>query len=311
MKLFGAFLRLIRWPNLLFIALTQILFVYCILLPLFNQEGTVPNIRGWHFILLCFSSILIAAAGYIINDYFDLNIDRINKPDKLIVEKIIQRRWAIILHLLLSSIGILIGFYLDITTGIAFLGLANTCCVVLLFVYSISLKKKILLGNILISLLTAWVILVIFWCEGNHYLHTESVVVTEKFTRLTFLYAGFAFIISLIREVVKDMEDIEGDRRYGCYTLPIAWGVNVSKLFASVWIIVLIAILVIVQFYVLQFGWWASAFYCMILIIIPLLWVFKKLLSANSMKDFHELSSVIKIIMFTGIISMVFFKLYQ
>lgn len=280
------------------------------MMPIFSEAEMKPNIHGWDFVLLCLSSIFIAAAGYIINDYFDLNIDRVNKPNKLVVEKIIQRRWTIIWHLLLSTAGIAIGFYLDLTTGIAFLGFTNTCCVALLFAYSISLKRKLLWGNILISLLTAWTILVIFWCEGNHYLFPHHVLNTEKFARLTFLYAAFAFIISLIREVIKDIEDMEGDRRYGCRTLPIAWGINAAKLFAAVWLIVLIALLAIVQFYVLQFNWWFSALYCVLLIIIPLIWIFYKLYQAQSPADFHKLSSAIKFVMLTGILSMIFFRIY-
>jgi 4-hydroxybenzoate polyprenyltransferase len=310
-KLIGAFFRLVRWPNLVFIAVAQFLFVYCIIMPVFAKAGKIPNLHGWNFVLLCISSVLVAAAGYIINDYFDLNIDRINKPQKLIVEKVIQRRWAIRWHWMLSLIGVGIGFYLDFTSGIAFLGATNLLCVLLLFVYSISLKRKLLLGNVLISLLTAWVILVVAWCEGNHLLHEKNVLNTSKIYRFTFLYAGFAFIISLIREVIKDMEDVEGDRSYGCKTMPIVWGLTASKIFVAVWLIVLIATLAIVQFYILQFGWWPPVIYFVATVIFPLLWIFRKLFEAQSPQAFHPLSSIIKVVMFTGILSMLFFKLYQ
>jgi 4-hydroxybenzoate polyprenyltransferase len=257
------------------------------------------------------SSVLIAAAGYIINDYFDLNIDQVNKPDKLIVEKIINRRWVILWHLLLSAIGVLLFLYIDLKTNARFLSIANTGCFLLLFLYSVSLKKKLLIGNVVISLLTAWVILVITWAETSNLLQTIAIgSYTEKITRITFLYAGFAFVISLIREVVKDMEDIEGDRKYGCRTMPIVWGILASKIFVAVWLTVLIAALSIVQFYVLQFKWWWSAVYCIIFIIIPLIFIFMKLYQANTTKDFHQLSTYIKLAMFTGILSMVFFRFY-
>lgn len=311
MKLIGAFFRLVRWPNLVFIAVAQFLFVYSIIMPVFAKAGREPNLQGWNFVLLCLSSVLVAAAGYIINDYFDINIDQVNKPEKLIVEKIIQRRWAIRWHWMLSAIGIGIGFYLDMTTGIKFLGFANLICVLLLFFYSISLKRKLLSGNALISLLTAWVILVVAWCEGNHLLHEKNILNTSKIYRFTFLYAGFAFVISLIREVVKDMEDVEGDRKYDCKTMPIVWGMNASKIFIAVWLSVLVATLVIVQFYVMQFGWWWLAVYFVIAVIFPLLWIFKKLFEAQSPQAFHSLSSLIKMVMFTGILSMIFFKFYQ
>lgn len=295
----------------MFIGIAQILFVYCIMLPIFNKAGIQPNLHGWNFVLLCLSSVLIAAAGYIINDYFDLNIDSVNKPEKLIVEKIIQRRWAIRWHWMLSLAGILIGLYLDMTSGIKYLSLTNLGCAALLFFYSISLKKKLLSGNIIISLLTAWTILVVTFSEGYFMLHEKGILNTSKIYRFTFLYAGFAFVISLIREVVKDMEDVEGDRKYGCKTMPIIWGMNASKVFIAVWLIVLIATVAIVQFYVLQFGWWMVSAYFVFAVIFPLLLVFKKLFEAQSQQDFHKLSSLIKIVMLTGILSMIFFKFYQ
>ena len=165
MKLFYGFERLIRWPNLVFIALTQALFFYCVVQPEFTDAGRVPNLNPPYIWWMILSSVLIGAAGYIINDYFDLNIDRINKPDKLVVERVIKRRWTIVWHLTLSIIGVLIGVYIDWKTNVRFLGLANLGCVLLLFVYSISLKKKLLSGNILISLLTAWTILVITFLQ--------------------------------------------------------------------------------------------------------------------------------------------------
>jgi 4-hydroxybenzoate polyprenyltransferase len=108
MKLLLAFFRLIRWPNLFFIALTQFLFYYCIIIPslpsdyFFQQKALTPNL----FYYLVIASVLIAAAGYIINDYFDINIDQVNKPAKMVVQKIISRHWAILFHLLITLAGI-------------------------------------------------------------------------------------------------------------------------------------------------------------------------------------------------------------
>lgn len=299
-----------RWPNLFFIALTQFLFVYCVIMPLFANAGVKPNVQGLNFILISLSSVLIAAAGYIINDYFDLNIDQVNKPGRLVVDKIIKRRWAIIWHLVLSAAGVAIGFYVDYTTKIWLLGFSNLVCVGLLFIYSISLKKRFLIGNILISLLTSWVIFVIAWCEYGHIIRARHPLDIQKFLRITFLYAGFAFIISLIREVVKDMEDIEGDRRYGCRTMPIVWGINATKVFVAVWLIVLIASLAIVQFYALYLGWWLSTLYGFIFVVAPLIFIFIRLSRSSQQKDYASISSWVKMVMLTGILSMIFFKIY-
>src|SRR5689334_19350354 len=102
MNLVSAFFRLVRWPNLFFIALTQALFYFCIYYPLYHVHNTK------RLVLLILASVFIAAAGYIINDYFDLNIDRINKPGRIVIDKIINRRWAIIWHLLLSFLGVVL-----------------------------------------------------------------------------------------------------------------------------------------------------------------------------------------------------------
>ena len=282
--------------------------MYCVLQPLLAQSNHKPILNPLHFFWLIVSSVLIAAAGYIINDYFDVNIDRINKPKKLIIQKIISRRYAIAWHFFLSVAGIAIGFYLDLTTHVTLLGLSNLICAFLLFIYSVSLKKQLLSGNILISLLTAWTVLVVTWCEAR-FLFSATVSIS-RIIRITVLYAGFAFVISIIREAIKDMEDIEGDFRFGCKTMPIVWGVNASKIYTAVWITILAIALLLLQIYVLQFRWWFTALYCLLFVFIPLIDVFRKLFKARTAADFHKLSSTVKFIMFTGILSMIFFIFY-
>jgi 4-hydroxybenzoate polyprenyltransferase len=318
MKLISAFLRLVRLPNLVMIAVTQVLFYFSII-PLYTGDEVWihSSFQWWHYLLLIISSLLIAAAGNIINDYFDRNIDEINKPEKKIIDKLIKRRWAIVMHIIFSLTAILLGFYVDSQTPVFWLGFSNTICVFLLFAYSISLKKKLLVGNVLISLLTAWVIFVCFLC----YYRTLSCdgceptlewpAILRRFMRISFLYAGFAFVVSLIREVVKDMEDIEGDKKYGCRTIPIAWGIPASKVFVAVWLVVLIGMISVVQVYVLQLGWHWSAAYSVVLIIAPLIWILRKLYQAQVPKDYHQLSTIIKLVMLAGLSSMIFFKIYS
>ncbi len=295
----------------MFIVLTQFLFEYCIYQHIYGYSWNNPA-ETRQFIFLVLASVLIAAAGYIINDYFDLNIDQVNKPDKVVVNVLISRRWVIFWHMILSLLGL---FFTVSALPIAeywYLVLGNLASIILLWFYSTNFKKQLLIGNVLISLLTAWVIGIIFFSKYLLKLNTLLEVDTNKvrFFRLTILYASFAFIISLIREVIKDMEDMEGDRKYGCRTMPILWGLNASKVFVAVWIIVLVSVLVILQFYVLPFGWWQSALYCLLFIIAPLIWILLKLFKAQSAEDFHRLSAVIKLVMFTGILSMLFFRLY-
>ena len=312
MKTIIAFFRLARWSNLVFLALTQWLFIYCIVLPIFNAAHYVPNIHGYLIFCLIISYSFVAGGGYIINDYFDLNIDQINKPEKVMIDRYIGRRWAIILHFLFSFISICIGVYVDFQTDQHILGGANLFNAILVFVYSLSLKKKLLAGNIVIAFLLAWAIVVITCCEINQFLLPirEQIINTQKLLRYTFLYAGFAFIGNIIREVIKDMEDVEGDRKYGCRTMPIAWGMNASKVFVSVWLVMLIGILSILLIYSIHIRWYLFSLYGLLLIVIPLIVVFKKMFAATNAKDYHDISFLMKIVMFTGILSMFFFRIY-
>lgn len=306
MRLIAAFLKMIRLPNLLFIALTQILFQVCIYESLYpdSVSGNAPL----RFAFLILASVLIAAAGYIINDYFDINIDEVNKPERMVVDKIISRRWAILWHFVLSLAGIFFTILAMPLLSKWHLVAANVLCVALLWFYSTNFKKSLLTGNIVISLLTAWTILIVFFSKvditdafGN------SEINQVKFFRLALLYAGFAFIISLIREAIKDMEDMHGDSRYGCKTMPLVWGLNGTKVYVAVWLVVLICLVLIIQVYILQFRWWIPVLYCIFTIILPLSLVLLRLRKSVTQKEFRQLSTIMKLVMLTGILSMVFF----
>ncbi len=258
--------------------------------------------------------MLIAAGGYVINDYFDLNIDRVNKPDKLVIGKIIKRRWAILWHLGFSLAGIILSVILSVRLQNPFPAVFNFVTVILLWFYSTTFKKQLLIGNIIISLLTGWVVLVIYVAVNKLNIYRSN---TPEFAALTriykfaVLYGGFAFIISLVREVIKDMEDIEGDMRYHCKTMPITWGIPASKIFVAVWLIVLTGALAILQIYALQLRWWWSALYSFVTLVVPLLVILKKLFPAKTANNFHELSTMVKLVMLTGILSMLFIKWYS
>jgi 4-hydroxybenzoate polyprenyltransferase len=313
MKLTGAFLKLIRWPNLVFIVLTQFLFYYCIILPSYSYHSIAGAwfLKWPLFWWLSLSSVLIAAAGYIINDYFDLNIDQVNKPENIIIQKFIKRRWAIFWHLTLSFVAIVITFIVSWKIRSFVIGPVNLATVFILLFYSTTFKKKFLIGNIIISLLTAWVVFVLYMSELRFILFTQQEVyhiAMTKIFKLAVLYGGFAFVISLVREVVKDMEDIKGDEKYGCKTMPVVWGIPSSKVFAGVWLIVLIVAVIVLLVYAVFLGWFVAALFALVLIAVPLAMILRKLYSAVTTQQFHSISTLIKLVMLTGIISMVFFK---
>jgi len=291
--------------------LTQLLFQYAVYRVIYAGNTSPGETRS--FYLLLAAGACIAAGGYIINDYFDLDIDQVNKPDRVIVNTIISRRWVILWHLILSIVGMTLSFYAVPLIGYWPVVLGNIASVVLLVIYSTALKKKLLVGNVLISLLTAWVIGVIFLSKidlGEIGRHGPDARFSRLF-RLTVLYMAFAFIISLVREAVKDMEDMEGDRKYGCRTMPIVWGLTAAKVFTGVWLAVLGAAVAIMILYVLQLGWWWSVVYCVVGIFIPLVWICRKLFDARTPAEFHRLSSAIKLVMLAGIVSMIFVSLYH
>ena len=301
------FLRLIRWPNLLFILLAECLFHFCIYKPLYPLSGAEVDFR---FYLMLVSNVFIAAAGYIINDYFDVNIDQINKPTKVVVGAFISRRWVIFWHLILSVFSIYISTIVFPFKTYWHIHLSNLLAILLLWFYSTTFKKNFLVGNIIISVLTAWSIAVVYFSKLTiqEIIHPNiNDIANFKFAKLTLLYSAFAFILTLVREALKDLEDMEGDEKFGCTTLPIKWGLKPSKVYLSVWLIVVIAVLLIIQLVVIPFGWWWSALYCLVFIVTPLVIVLFKLPKSFTSQDFNELSTWVKVAMLFGILSISFF----
>lgn len=310
-----AFFRLIRWPNLLFILATQFLFYNTVLRSCITEipANDFLNARYELFIYLVIASVTIAAAGYIINDYFDLQIDKVNKPDRVLINRYIKRRWAIIWHWVLSGIGLLLSFYVSYKVQSYILGFGNLLCVLLLWVYSTTFKRKVLSGNVIIAALTAWTILTVYFFAGakiigdGSWLHSDYPFDIRKLFKFTLMYAAFAFVLTLIREVVKDLEDMDGDALYQCNTMPIAWGVPAAKVFAGVWIIVLAGALSVILVYAFKTGYRIGAVCGTLAILFPTVMLLLKLKKATTSADYHKLSTLIKFIMLAGILSMLFF----
>jgi 4-hydroxybenzoate polyprenyltransferase len=307
-----SFLRLIRYPNLFFIALTQTLFYFKIVSPLF---GGKPLLSTVDFFLLMTASVAIAAAGYVINDYFDMDIDFINKPERMIIGRNISRRWAMLIHMLLSLTGLFLTAVVSMHLGSLWLLFLNFLSVFLLLLYSSTFKKKLIIGNIIISLLTSWVVISLFvsafkWNDLQD-LNANQLVLSTLY-KFTIAYASFAFVVSLIREVVKDAEDQIGDRQYGCTTMPIKWGQASTKIFLFVWLFVLSAslftILVaqsvsIALYDVFNFKTWIQVFFLVILFI-QLGILVRKLKRASVPVDYSGISRDLKLFMLTGILTM-------
>ncbi|MEC5142602.1 geranylgeranylglycerol-phosphate geranylgeranyltransferase [Chitinophaga sp. 212800010-3] len=312
MKLWAAFFKLIRYPNLIYISLTQFLLQYCVVAPVLRSSGDEPSLTIQQFILLNLSTVLVAAAGYIINDYFDINIDIINKPDKMVLDKIISRRWAMAWHTMLNLTGVSLGFMVAWQTGQFYLGFTQVICSLLLWFYSTSFKRQVLIGNIVISLLTALAVVVVGFYEKQIYHSFEAIMsaVGRKLIQIIGVYALFAFVISMIREVVKDLEDMIGDSKDGCRTLPIAWGVLAAKRLCNALLLALVVIILLVEIRVWILGWYFAVVYLLLFVQLPAIYVYLLLKKASLPPHYHKVSSLVKLLMLTGILSMIFFKIY-
>lgn len=311
MKLLTAFFKLIRYPNLLYIGLTQFLLQYCVVAPLLRFNGESPSLGPLSFFLLSLSTVLIAAAGYIINDYFDINIDIINKPDKMVLDKIINRRWAMAWHTIFNMAGVSIGFIVAWRIGQIYLGFTQVFCSLLLWFYSTSFKRQVLIGNVMISLLTALAVVVVGFYEKQIYESFEAIMspVGRKLIQIIGVYALFAFMISLVREIVKDLEDMIGDSKDGCRTIPIVWGVLPAKRLCYGLLLALQVLILLTELRIALVGWYAAIIYLLVLVQLPCLYIYLQLKKAHLPEHYHKVSSMVKVIMLTGILSMIFFKI--
>jgi 4-hydroxybenzoate polyprenyltransferase len=277
------FLQLIRWKNLIIISLTQS-FVYFFLR---EEPCSFASTEAGTLLMLIFSTFLLAAAGYLINDYSDVKIDVVNKPEKVIVSRYISPRLVLSLHLVFNIIGIGIGFYLNLK-----LGAINLAVAYLLWRYSASYKYKLLIGNIVVSLLLALSLLVVYFPFRD-----------ILFQWLLF-YSCFAFLTGLAREIIKDVEDMEGDAQYNCRTVPIVYGFFKTKMILTYLVLCMVFLLIFVISY---FIYWKDLYfplYLGFLVLLPLLNVLRLLKKADAKKDFSSLSLQMKLIMVAGILSM-------
>ncbi|QSE97806.1 geranylgeranylglycerol-phosphate geranylgeranyltransferase [Fulvivirga lutea] len=275
---FSGFIKLTRFWNLVIIVFAQYFTAFFLL-----ENASV--ITSLNLAILSGSTVIIAAAGYIINDYYDVKIDLINKPQRVVVGRILKRRVAMILHTALNFIGITMGFLLGYK-----IGLLNFISALLLWSYSNQLKRTVLVGNLVVALLTGlsiYVIAIYFEPNNNYILG----------------YALFAFFMTLIREIIKDLEDLKGDSTFDCRTLPVVHGPRKTKLI--IYIISVSLLLSLCSLFYLRIG--ASMLTMALLLIGPLAYLFLRLRKADTVKEFNYLSNYCKLVMLAGITSMAFF----
>jgi len=316
------FFKLIRWQNLLIVILTMVLMRYAVIAPLIGKMGVI-SLKGdggeismtlqfpWYdFILLVMATVFITAGGYVINDYFDIKTDLINKG-KVIVGTKVPRRMAMMWHNIFNIAGVAAGFYISWKAGYIMMGALFLIVSGLLYFYSASYKRQFLVGNLIVAILTAMVpLLVVFyeWPALYRYYTLNAVSLPE--INIIFYWVGgfslFAFLTTLTREIIKDIEDFEGDIAYGRNTIPVVIGILSSKVVSVCLIIITIVLLYIIWYFFINDI--ITLIYLSVLIAVPLVFVIYKVVQSINKKQLHFASSLMKIIMLSGILYSVVVK---
>ena len=293
------YLKLIRIKNLVVMVLIQYLIRFTLIIPSYGKENILSD---FYFALLLFSILLIVSAGYSINDYFDIKVDSENKDEHVIVGRTIKRRIALFIHFILTSVGLILGFYIAYKINQLVISIILIVCAYILWVYNLKLKRIFFLANLIVAGLSAIFVTSIAILEILlNYNHKASI---DNITTLTVI-ATFAFILSLMHEIIKDLKTVEGDKKYKIRTLPTVWGLLKTKEFLK-WLSIITAFIISV-IAITKFKTNITALsYAFIFIIGPLflfnVWVYK----AQQMIDYERISKLNKFIIFAGIMSMLF-----
>ncbi len=294
------FLQLIRYKNLLLVALMQLIFR----LGYLEQIKIPLSLFYWQYTLLILATVLIAAGGYVINDIFDQETDAINKPNKTIVGNYLSEAKAYNLYAALTIAGVGCGFILANSVAHPNFAIIFVLIATLLYFYASTLKQIALIGNIMASALVAFSVIII----GVFDIFPNTFEINRPQMSVAFAilmdYAKFAFIINLVREIIKDIQDVKGDKEQGMKTLPIAIGIKKTNKIAFV----LLLIPTLYLFYYLNNYLFANnlfygILYMFVFVIAPMILGLVRLWNTKETNDYSQISTLLKWIMFFGIIS--------
>lgn len=300
------YLKLIRYQNLLMLAFMQLLFRYGFL----KLQNIPLALAHWQYALLVLSTVLIAAAGYVINNIFDQETDLINKPADVVVGKSISETAAYNIYVALNISGVAIGFYLS--NVIMRPGFATIFILVAasLYFYATTLKQIMILGNIIVALLLSFSVIIIGVFDIFPATDAENRAQMASMFSILFDYAVFTFMINFIREIIKDIEDVNGDYNQGMNTLPIAIGTSrTAKIVFALSIVPVVFLLIYINNYFVAYNLYIATLYAFIFVLAPLLYFIAKITTAKTKKEFHNLSSILKWILFFGILSILIINL--
>ncbi len=300
-----AYLHILRPANLFLIVLAQCLIKFAIF-PAFDTETALTT---GEFGLLVLASVLIAAAGNVINDINDVEIDRVNKPDRVLVSKKVSEKTAYNYYLLLNIAGVITGFILANSLGKPSLAAIFIVVSALLYMYSSQIKAMLVFGNLLVSLLVAISLLVVVLFDIYPAINDTITSAQSKSSGLVLHYAIFAFVLNFIREIVKDLEDINGDRKGEMQTLAIVLGrTRTTRIVFLLSILTIVGI--VIYMYTFIYSQQIMVLYFLLLIVAPLLYFCIRCWGAEKKHEYAFLSHLLKIVMLTGMLSMLGYKYF-
>jgi 4-hydroxybenzoate polyprenyltransferase len=304
------YLKLLRVGNLAFVAILLYVMEKWVVVPLLYTEGFAAQIPWWVLTIMILSVVLIAAGGYVINDYFDVKIDRINRPDDLVVTNVISRDVAMRIFQVCTILGVIAGVVVAWWAHSWNLLFVYIVIPGLLWFYSASYKRMLLIGNWVVAFVSAIVPLLVAMVNADilRYQYHENLVHTPIVGQL-YLWLGsfalFAFLLTWVREMIKDMEDIEGDRELECRSVPIVWGMRAAKVMSTILLITSMAFIGYIAFAVLPFPmvWRSLAVrYVVFGLMIPILCVIVLLWAAKNKQEYQRCQLIVKLIMFLGVL---------
>jgi len=300
-------LKLIRFKNLIIIALVQILIKYALLVPFYTDYGVVTFLNPFEFTVLILATICIAAAGYVINAIYSIETNLINQPETVIVSKTLSETKAYNLFMIFNVIGVTAGFYLAYAINKPSLFVLFFAASALLYIYATALKQMPFIGNLVLAVVVALGLLIVGIFELFPAMTPGNKSNQILFFRIIVDYTLFVFGLTLIRAIVKDIEAVNGDYKLGMQTLPILFGRQRATLIAFVLTLLLI---LGVTAYVVHF-FFEQLFlliYFLILVIGPLIYVSIKLYQAETAKEHRKINTYLKYILLAGLMSMLLYQ---